>query len=165
MRGIRQRFQNRIGVRSIFCGAIVLAGAWAAPVYAHSEAQKSGDEDAPVYTAYRGVHIGSTISETRKALGDPSDKSDVQDVFLVNDSEIATIYYDKDKKVSAISVDFMNGSANPPTPIQVVGAAVEPKPDGSTYKLVRYPKAGCIVMYNRTAGQKPMITVTIQKMQ
>ena len=165
MRGIRQRFQNRLGARSIFCGAIVLAGALAAPAWAHHEMQKAGDDDMPVYTGYRGVHIGSTMAEARKALGDPADKSDVQDVFVFNENEIATIYYDKDKKVNAISIDFMTGSNNPPTPMQVVGSTVAAKPDGSTYKMVRYPKAGYSVIYNQTAGQKPIVSVTMQKMQ
>ena len=34
----------------------------------------------------------------------------------------------------------------------------------SKHKLVRYPKAGCWVSYSRTAGDTPIVTVTIQKM-
>ena len=66
--------------------------------------------------------------------------------------------------MTAISVDFMTGASGIITPQQVFGSDVEAKSDGSKSKLVRYPKAGCWVSYSRTAGDKPIITVTIQKM-
>jgi hypothetical protein len=50
------------------------------------------------------------------------------------------------------------------TPQQVFGADFETKPDGSKHKLVRYPKAGCWVSYSRTAGDTPIVSITIQKM-
>ncbi len=65
--------------------------------------------------------------------------------------------------MTAISIDFMNGASEVITPQQVFGADVEAKPDGSKYKLVRYPKAGYWVSYSRTAGDTPIITVTIQQ--
>jgi hypothetical protein len=46
----------------------------------------------------------------------------------------------------------------------VFGSDFETKPDGSKYKLVRYPKAGYWVSYSKTAGDTPIITVTIQKL-
>jgi hypothetical protein len=46
----------------------------------------------------------------------------------------------------------------------VFGEDIEAKADGSKSRLVRYPKAGFWVSYNRTAGDTPLVTVTIQKM-
>jgi hypothetical protein len=67
--------------------------------------------------------------------------------------------------VTAISVDFINGASNPITPEQVFGSDIETKSDGSKYKLVRYPRAGYWVSYNRTAGNSPMITITMTQIQ
>jgi len=36
--------------------------------------------------------------------------------------------------------------------------------DGSMYQLNRYEQAGYGVSYNRTAGDKPISTITMQKM-
>jgi hypothetical protein len=46
----------------------------------------------------------------------------------------------------------------------VLGTELQAKPDGSMYQLNRYPEAGYWVSYNRTAGDKPIITITMQKM-
>jgi hypothetical protein len=45
-----------------------------------------------------------------------------------------------------------------------MGDELEARPDGSLYKLVRYPKAGYWVSYSRTAGNSPIVSVTMQKM-
>jgi hypothetical protein len=55
------------------------------------------------------------------------------------------------------------GGSDVPTPRSIFGADVEAKPDGSIYKMVRYQKAGCWVSYNRTAGDAPLVSITIQK--
>ena len=39
------------------------------------------------------------------------------------------------------------------------------KDDGSVYKMIRFPKAGCWVSYLRTSGDSPMTIVTMQKLQ
>ena len=128
--------------------------------------RKPGGEDDPIFHDYRGIKLGSLADEVRKKLGNPANKSDEQDYFMFNnENERAQIYYDKDtRQVTAISVDFINGASDIITPQQVFGADFEAKSDGSKSKLVRYPKAGCWVSYSRTAGDKPIITVTIQKM-
>ena len=80
------------------------------------------------------------------------------------EKETAQILYDKTThKVVAISVDFTNGANGVLTPQQVFGAEIDAKPDGSKYKLVRYPKAGYWVSYSRTAGDSPIVTVTVQR--
>src|SRR6185436_13434098 len=121
--------------------------------------------EEPVFNEYRGVKIGWLADEVRKKLGSPANKGDEQDFYVFSDSkETAQVLYDKATgKVTAISVDFMNGAREVITPQQVFGADVDAKPDGSKYRLVRYPKAGYWVSYNRTAGDSPIITVTIQR--
>ncbi len=122
-------------------------------------------EEAPVFHEYRGVQIGSLTDEVRKKLGTPADKGDEQDFFLFGEKETAQILYDKEHKVIAISVDFTNGANAVLTPQQVFGADIEAKPDGSKYKMVRYPKAGYWLSYNRTPGDAPLVSVTFQKIQ
>ena len=58
----------------------------------------------------------------------------------------------------------MNGG-NIPTCKDVLGADEQAKPDGSLYKMMRYPKAGYWVSYSRTAGNSPTITITMQKIE
>ena len=123
-------------------------------------------EDSPVFQEYRGVQIGWLADDVRKKLGNPADKGDEQDFYVFGEKETAQILYDKaTHKVTAISVDFMNGASDVITPQQVFGADFETKPDGSKHKLVRYPKAGYWVSYSRTAGDTPIVTIQIQKMQ
>ena len=113
---------------------------------------------------FRGVKIGMATDEARKKLGSPKEKSAEQDFYLFNDNEAVQIYYEKGA-VSAIAIDYMNGSNGVPTPKAVLGAEAEAKADGSIHKVVRYPKAGYWVSYSRTAGNEPTITITMQKIQ
>jgi len=121
--------------------------------------------EEPVFHEYKGVKIGWLADEVRKKLGDPANKGDEQDFYVFAEAkETAQVLYDKATgKVTAISVDFMSGAREVITPQQVFGADFDGKPDGSKYKLVRYPKAGYWVSYSRTAGDTPIITVTIQQ--
>jgi hypothetical protein len=123
-------------------------------------------EEAPVFQDYRGVQIGWLADDVRKKLGAPADKGEEQDFYVFGEKETCQVFYDKaTKKVTAISVDFMNGATGVITPQQVFGADVATNPDGSKQKLVRYPKAGYWVSYSRTAGESPIITITMQKLQ
>jgi hypothetical protein len=81
----------------------------------------------------------------------------------VFEEEMAQVIYDKTHKVITISADFYN-TAKAFTAKQVFGTDVEAKADGSVYKLVRYPKAGYWLSYNRTSGNTPLTTITLQKM-
>src|SRR5215467_8983612 len=136
----------------------------AAGVSGQTTRKAAGAEEEPVFHEYRGVKLGWLADDVRKKLGNPANKSDEQDYYLFNnEKERAQIYYDKaTRQVTAISVDFMTGATEVITPQQVFGGAVEAKADGSQSKLVRYPKAGCWVSYSRTAGDSPIVTVTIQ---
>ncbi len=120
-------------------------------------------EEPPVFLDYRGVKIGWLADEVRKKLGAPANKGEEQDFYVFGEKETCQVLYDKaTNKVTAISVDFMSGASQVITPQQVFGADIDTKPDGSKYKLVRYPKAGYWVSYSRTAGDTPIVTVTIQ---
>jgi len=123
-----------------------------------------GPDEEPVFLDYRGVKIGWIADEVRKKLGDPANKGDEQDFFIFGEKETCQVLYDKSRQVTAISIDF-NGATGALTPQQVFGSDFETKPDGSKYKMVRYPKAGYWVAYSKTAGDTPVITVTIQKLQ
>jgi len=136
------------------------------PAVARAQGNKRlGGGDEPIFVEYRGVQIGWLADDVRKKLGDPANKGDEQDYYMFGEKEMAQFQYDKaTKKVIAISVDFINGASPVLTPQQVFGSDIEAKPDGSKYKLIRYPKAGYWLSYNRTAGDTPIITVTIQKL-
>ena len=123
------------------------------------------DPSSPAFLEYRGVQLGMTADEVRKKLGNPKEKGDEQDFFVFSDSETAQVLYDKTHKVSAISADFTTMGNSTPTAKDVFGADVQAKADGSVYKMVRYPKAGYWLSFNRTSGTSPMTTVTLQKIQ
>ena len=140
--------------------AVALAGFGSAIARAQNAKEKA---DKPLYIEYKGVRIGMGAEEVRKKLGEPKDKSDAQDFYMFNDTESAQFFYDKGK-VMAVSVNYLDAKAAP-LPKIVLGTDIEPKADGGMYKLIRYPDAGYWVSYNRSAGNDPLITVTMQKIQ
>lgn len=125
--------------------------------------KRNEDPDKPLYQEYRGIQLGMAADEVRKKLGNPTDKGEEQDFFMLNDAESAQIFYDKTKKVMAISANFLQGAQNIPTPKTLFGEELTAKPDGSVYKMTRYPKAGYWLSYSKTAGDSPLISVTLQK--
>jgi len=148
------------------CALIVVLGFSIAGVSQAQTTQKRAalaPEEDPVFHEYRGVKIGWVADQVRKKLGSPANKGDEQDFYVFGEKETCQVLYDKGQ-VTAISVDFMNGAKEAITPQQVFGSDFDAKPDGSKYKLVRYPKAGYWVSYSRTAGDTPIITVTIQRL-
>jgi hypothetical protein len=122
------------------------------------------DRQEPPFHEYKGVRIGMSVDEARKALGNPTDKGDKQDFYSFNDKEACQVYYDDAHKVFAVSVTYM-GDKSAPLPKSVLGTDADAKQDGSLYKLVRYPKVGYWVSYTRTAGEDPMTIIAIQKLQ
>jgi hypothetical protein len=120
-------------------------------------------EEQPPFREYKGVRIGMTAEEARKLLGPPTEKGDARDFYLVSDKESVQVIYDGAKKVSAIALVYMNAGDKAPAPKAVLGDEIEARPDGSRYKLVRYPQAGYWVSYSRTAGKSPIVSVTMQK--
>jgi len=119
----------------------------------------------PVLTDYKGIKIGATAEEVREKLG-KAKIDDREGFFYDSDDELVQIRLDADKKVSIVSITYLNENKNAPKFADVFGAEipVAEKPDGSIYNLVRYPEAGYWVAYSRTAGEKPSVTVTMQKL-
>lgn len=117
----------------------------------------------PHFRDFKGVQIGMSAADARAKLGSPTDKSDTNDFYAHGGKQIVQVFYDGGKKVSAISVSFLNSPADAPTPKSVFGSDVEAKPDGSCYKMVRYPKAGYWLSYSRTTGTSTMVIITMQK--
>jgi hypothetical protein len=144
---------------------LIAFGSASAQTARRAAVQPSNDEESALFQDYRGVQLGMTADEVRKKLGDPKDKGDEQDFFIFNESETAQIVYDKTHKVITISADFLTAGDKVPTAKQVFGGDVEAKADGSMYKMIRFPKAGYWLSYNRTGGNSPLITVTLQKIQ
>ena len=128
-----------------------------------SSSASKAPANAPVYTDYRGVAIGMSADDVRSKL-DGVKKGNGQDFLALSEHESAQIYYDDKHKVTAISIDYIGDVTKAPTPETVLGVTLEPRADGSMYQLNRYPEAGYWVSYNRTAGDKPIVTITIQKM-
>jgi hypothetical protein len=154
------------------CTFLLLAASWVLVVSsANGHAQRKAaahagaEDESPLFHDYRGVQLGMTSDEVRKKLGEPKDKGDEQDFFIFDETETAQIVYDKTHKVITISADFMTPSTSVLTARQVFGADIEAKADGSVYRMVRYPKEGYWLSYNRTSGTSPLTTVTLQKIQ
>lgn len=161
------RSSRPLGVNRLLLVAVTLLLANVAVAQTTRTSPGAGKDDAPVFHEYRGIEIGWLADDVRKKLGSPVAKGDEQDyyVFGEGEKERVQILYDKaTRKVTTISVDFINGATDVLTPQQVFGADIETKADGSKHKLVRYPKAGYWVSYSRTAGDSPIVTITIQKM-
>ncbi len=136
------------------------------PQTSDDEPEAPAGEDAvvtPVYKDYRGVTIGMTADEARRKLGNEKADGKTQDFFQIEDDEMATVYYNKDGKVRAISITYTGKNA--PADTAVVGATVAPDADGRVYKLIRYPSAGYWVAYSRTSGDSPVVSITMQRMR
>jgi hypothetical protein len=156
---------RRVLLPVVACLCLALFGSSALAQKAKAVSLAGDKDDAPCFNEYKGVQIGMTIDEARKKLGEPKEKADELDIYSFNDKESAQVYYDKTtKKVTAISVDY-TGEGMAPECKKVTGTDADARADGSRFKLVRYPKQGYWVSYNRTAGTTPTITVTMQKIQ
>lgn len=152
--------------KTFVVGLLLLITGLASAQNQRNRASGGSTDDEPIFHEYRGVQIGWLADDVRKKLGDPANKGDEQDYYVFGDKETAQILYDKaTKKVTAISVDFLSGATGIITPQQVFGAEIDAKPDGSKYKLVRYPKVGYWISYSRTAGDSPIVSITLQKLQ
>ncbi|HEX8721207.1 MAG TPA: hypothetical protein VF736_11285 [Pyrinomonadaceae bacterium] len=128
------------------------------------KAADAAPADEPLYSEFKGVKIGTGRDEVRKRLGRPQENDKTQDFFVFSDRERARVYYDDKGAATAVIVAYVGKSGDIPTPKALLGSDVEPKPDGSLYKIVHYPKAGYWVAYSCTAGDEPLTIITMQKM-
>jgi hypothetical protein len=142
---------------------LILIGSFALDLRAQRKGPSGSENESPLFQEYRGVRIGMTAEEARKKLGNPTDKGEEQDFFVFNENETAQVVYDKSHKVTALSFDFTSAAHEVPSSKTLFGSDVPPRPDGSVYRMVRYPKAGYWVSYSRTSGGTPLTSVTLQK--
>lgn len=119
-------------------------------------------DEKPSITAFKGISIGMPADDVRRKLGAPKEKSDAQDFYVFSDDESGQVVYDDQHAVSAISFDY-TGKTGAPAPKDVLGVDIRAKPDGSMYDLIRFPKAGYWISYNKTGGAEPMVSITMQK--
>ncbi len=154
---------KRVLTSSLMLAALACAFALSASAAQNGGAAAAKEKDEPPFHEYKGVRIGMTADEARKKLGDPTDKGDTQDFYAVGENETVQVFYDAAKKVHALSIIYHGGGASMPTAKAVLGSDVEAKPDGSMHRRVDYPKAGFWVAYSRTAGDSPLVTITMQK--
>ncbi|HEY0461568.1 MAG TPA: hypothetical protein VGC97_20695 [Pyrinomonadaceae bacterium] len=133
---------------------------------AGARAQSPVKKNLPVWQNYKGVTIGMAADEVRKKLGAPKSEDADGFFYVFSDSENAQVLIDAEKKVRTISVVFAAENSASPKFADVFGttAAVEAKPDGSIFKMIKYQDAGYWVSYNRMAGEKATVIVMIQKM-
>lgn len=127
-------------------------------------ARTNAASHSPRFVEYKGVRIGMSADEARQKLGKARDKDKTQDLYVFSDKESAEVFYDKKQLVYAISVDY-TGKDAAPAPADILGQDVAPKADGSIYQMRQYADAGYWVSYNRTAGDSPVVTVTMQRIQ
>lgn len=112
---------------------------------------------------YKGVKVGTSTEDVRSKLGGPKDKSDAMDLYVFSDNETAQFYYDEAHTVKAIMINYSGDLKNAPTPKDVFGEEVPAREDGGLFKMVRYPKLGYWVSYNRSGGDDAVITIAMQK--
>ena len=136
----------------VFCVTILVAGTAAAQPAA-----------AKHVSDYKGVTIGMKTEDVRTKLGNPKDKADAMDLYVFSDSESAQFYYDAAKVVTAMMITYSGDLKKAPTAREVLGEDVEAKPDGGVFKMVRFPKAGYWISYNKTGGDDAIVNIAFQK--
>ncbi len=67
----------------------------------------------PLYKEYKGVSLGMSVEEARRALGEPKSKGTRQDFFVFSEKEMAQVFY-RDGKVSALSVNYIGEDSGAP---------------------------------------------------
>jgi hypothetical protein len=118
--------------------------------------------DTPVFSTYRGISIGTSMTDARAKLGEPKERSDERDYFVFTGNENTQVFYDGSRNVRAIMVTYEK-ITEAPTAKAVFGQDVVPQADGGIFKMVRYPKAGFFVSYTKLSGDNPMVIIAMQK--
>jgi hypothetical protein len=158
---------------SVICAVLLLLGAIAGPLSTNDVSARSSNQpaavpastplDKPPFSEYKSVSIGTTTSIVRNKLGSPKEKSDDQDFYVFSDNESAQFFYDKAHLVTAIMITYTGDIKSAPSPMTVLGEEVTANPDGGIFKMVRFPKAGYWISYNRSGGEGPVVSIAMQK--
>ena len=117
-----------------------------------------------IINEYRGIFIGSDRSAVHEKLGNPKNEYTGEDGFELSDNEAVRVFYDDAKKVKAIVVTYSGKIDTAPKPNDVVGEAVEARPDGGMYKMVRVEAKGFWVSYVKITGDNPTVIITVQSL-
>ncbi len=133
-----------------------------APATPAGEAVAATASPEPLYKEYRGVTLGMDAKDVRAKLGKPQEKSDGMDFYVFSDRERARVYY-TGGKATAVIATYIGRDGGAPPPVSVLGSEIEAKGDGSMYQMKPYREAGYWVAYSRTAGDSPMVMITMQK--
>lgn len=139
---MRAKFRNAIFIQT-FLALLFAANAAGTRAQTQTETQvakatvnaptsTTGAQAAPVFSGYRDVKIGTPVSEVRDSLERYlKAKGDKQDFLVLSETETGQIFYDGAGKVTAISIDYAAKNGHAPTPMEVLGSEIQPKPDGS----------------------------------
>lgn len=139
---------------------LAVQAAFASPVIP----QTSPTPDKSSYTGYKGLLIGVSAADVRGKLGGPKEKSDTMDLFVMSETESVQFYYDASQVVTAIMITYSGDLKLAPTPTDIFGEDVAPNAEGGIFKMVRYPKSGFWISYNRSPGSDAVVSIAIQKM-
>lgn len=145
----------------------IQAGAFTSNINTPSGQEKVAVTDPatePAFKDYKGVRIGMSADEVAEKLGEPAVKDENEGVFLISDFEMVQVLYDKAGGVSALSITYSAEHPNAPNALAVLGEDATADADGRIYKLIRFPELGYWVAYSRSAGEAPVVSVTINKM-
>lgn len=128
--------------------------------------QNTTRKNAPFWKEYRGVTLGMTADDLTKKLGDPRSTDESGVFYVFSETENAQFLFDREKKVRTISIAYGAEHSQCPTYADIFGpaAVAEPKEDGSIFKMMRYEEAGFWITFNKTAGEKATIIITVQKL-
>lgn len=132
--------------------------------FAIAQPQPTPKAGKPTFTEYRGISIGMSTDVVRGKLEKPEEQSPTGDYFVFSRKESAQIMYDAAKNVKAISINYLGDLDEAPSTIAVLGIDVPKDAEGGINKRIQFPDSGYWASYIRTAGDDPMIIITLQKM-
>ncbi|MBC7898628.1 MAG: hypothetical protein H7070_01125 [Saprospiraceae bacterium] len=166
---LKVRSLKRLRFAGFAIGGLMLIWVFAAAGNAQAVASATKKSaSAPVLKNYPELKVGTAVGDVREKLGKAKIDDDDGLYYEISDNEIMQIRVDADKKLRAVSITYSSGHKSMPKFADVFGSsdgeAAATKPDGSIYRLVRYPDAGYWLAFSRTAGEDPSVTVTMQKL-
>ena len=161
-------FSMVMAVSLVLCASTrIQAGPLTSIINTQSSQEKVAETDPatePIFKDYKGVRIGMSADEVAEKLGEAAVKDENEEIFLISDFEMVQVSYGKNGVVNAVSITYSAEHPNAPTALAVLGEDVAADADGRIYKFTRYPERGYWLAYSRTAGEAPVVSVTMNKM-